>query len=55
MRVNISMNEDILRKLDDVAKSMGMSRSALITLFCLVGMKSYFSTQSLFDEQNEKK
>lgn len=38
MRVNISMDEQLVEKLDTYADSMYMSRSALIAYFCSQGL-----------------
>ena len=40
MRVNINIDEDLLKRIDKKAKSLSMSRSAYISLSCSQYLKS---------------
>ena len=54
MRVNISIREDVLKNLDDVARTFGISRSALISFLCSEGLKKYFADSGLFEKDIKK-
>lgn len=44
MRVNVNLNEDLLTKLDEVAKKLNISRSAFISVCCSSNMNAYYDT-----------
>lgn len=49
MRVNINIDEDLLKKIDKKAKSLSMSRSAYISLSCSQYLKSDDLLQAIPD------
>lgn len=45
MKVQISINEDLINRVDDIAKKNGFTRSGLISVACT----NYCNTQAFYD------
>lgn len=57
MRVNVNLNEDLLAKLDEVAKKLNISRSAFISVCCSSKMNAYYDaidTDALVQQRAEE-
>lgn len=41
MKIQVTLNEDLVKRIDEVAKNIGASRSSLCGMFIYHGMKDY--------------
>lgn len=53
MRVQVNMSDEMVKKIDDYAKTMGVSRSALCSMFIGEGVLGFDKSLSLLEEQSK--
>ena len=53
MRVQVNISNEMVKKIDDYAKTMGVSRSALCSMFIGEGVLGFDKSLSLLEEQSK--
>lgn len=55
MKIQVTLNDNLVKKIDDVAKIIGASRSSLCAMFIYHGLRDYLKESDLNHDDWAKK